>query len=122
MVLGSYEIQKLKSFYEEVGRHYKALLAIDVKAADNQATTVPKLMNKIPVQVRIKLTQEKEENKDLTMDGLVNGLRRTVKILENYGVQTREQQQEVRRPHNRRPRTTSEASWTKNTPHGDTLI
>ena len=122
--LGSYEIQKMKRLYEEVESHYKALLAIDVKPEGYEATMVPKLINKIPVQVRIKLTEEKDENEDLNMDEVVSGLRKTVKVMEKCGVQPRDhQQQEIRRSRDRRP-TSIDVSWTKrnNVPSGATLI
>ena len=51
------------------------------------ATMVPKLLEKLPVDVRIKLNETKDENQDLKIDELVEELRKIVKIREKGGVQ-----------------------------------
>eukprot|EP00112_Aurelia_sp_Birch-Aquarium-sp1_P015934 Seg357.4 transcript_id=Seg357.4/GoldUCD/mRNA.D3Y31 product="hypothetical protein" protein_id=Seg357.4/GoldUCD/D3Y31 len=85
-VHNNFDVQKLKRLYEELESHYKALLAIGVQPWEYGTTLVPKIMNKLPLDVRIKLTQQKEENEDISMEEVVDGLRKTVKVLEKCGV------------------------------------
>ena len=86
-VYNTYEVNKLKRLYEEVECHFKALQTINVKSSEYSATIVPKILKKLPVEVRIKLNEGKGENDDLMMEELVDGLRRVVKVLEKCDVQ-----------------------------------
>ena len=54
------------------------------------ATIVPKLLEKLPTDVRIKLSETKDENEDLKIDELVEELKKIVKIQEKSGVQLKE--------------------------------
>ena len=46
------------------------------------ATMVPNLLEKLPMDIRIKLNETKDENEDLKIDELVEELRKIVKIRE----------------------------------------
>ena len=54
------------------------------------ATMVPKLLEKLLMDVRIKLNETKDQNEDLKIDELVEELRKIVKIREKSGVQLKE--------------------------------
>ena len=86
-VLNSRDVPRLKRLYEDVESHYKALLAVNVMPHEYMATMVPKLLEKLPIDVRIKLSETKDENEDLKIDELVEELRKIVKIREKSGVQ-----------------------------------
>ena len=58
------------------------MLAENVMPHEYTATMVPKLLEKLPVDVRIKLSETKDENEDLKIDELVEELRKIVKIRE----------------------------------------
>ena len=51
----------------------------------------------MPIDVRIKLNETKDENEDLKIDELVEELRKIVKIRENSGVQLKENFGEIKR-------------------------
>lgn len=76
MITNAYEIQQLKRFYEELECPYKALLAINVRPEEYSTTMVPKIIGKLPMEVRVKLTEQQDENEDLSIEELVEGLRR----------------------------------------------
>ena len=61
------------------------------------ATMVTKLLEKLPMDVRIKLNETKDENEDLEIDELVEELRKIVKIREKSGVQLKENFGEIKR-------------------------
>ena len=61
------------------------------------ATMVPKLLEKLPMDVRIKLNETKDENEDLKIDELVEELRKIVKIREKSEVQLKENFGEIKR-------------------------
>ena len=89
-VSNSRDVPRLKRLYEDVESHYKASLAVNVMPHEYTATMVPKLLKKLPMDVRIKLNETKDENEDLEIDELVEELRKIVKIREKSGVQLKE--------------------------------
>eukprot|EP00794_Sanderia_malayensis_P002436 gene2436-biopygen1319 len=120
-VNSTFEVVKLKRLYEELESHYKALLAINVSPSEYEATIVPKVLSKCPMQVRIKLTEEKEENEDIRMEELVNGLRKTVRVLERCGARDKSLQAEGERLQEKRD--SRKAPWYRNnTPSAATLL
>ena len=96
-VSNSRDVPRLKRLYEEVESHYKALLAVNVMPHEYTATMVPKLLEKLPMDVRIKLNETKDENEDLKIDELAEELRKIVKIREKSGVQLKENVGEIKR-------------------------
>ena len=56
------------------------MLAVNVMPHEYMATMVPKLLEKLPIDIRIKLNETKDENNDLKIDELVEKLRKIVKI------------------------------------------
>ena len=86
-VSNSYDLQKLKRFYDELECHVKALAAIGVQSVEYATTMVPKIISKLPMEIRIKLTEGQEENEDLPVNELLEGLRRAIKVMEKCGVQ-----------------------------------
>ena len=84
-VSNSRDVPRLKRLYEDVESHYKALLAVNVMPHEYTATMAPKLLEKLPMDVRIKLSETKDENEDLEIDELVEELREIVKIREKMG-------------------------------------
>ena len=96
-VSNSRDVPRLKTLYEDVESHYKALLAVNVMPYEYTATMVPKLLEKLPMDVRIKLNETKDENEDLKIDELVEELRKIVKIREKNGVQLKENFVEIKR-------------------------
>ena len=96
-VSNSRDVPRLKTLYEDVESHYKALLAVNVMPYEYTATMVPKLLEKLPMDVRIKLNETKDENEDLKIDELVEELRKIVKIRERSGVQLKENFVEIKR-------------------------
>ena len=99
----SYDLEKLKRFYDELECHVKALAAIDVRPEEYTTTMIPKIISKLPVNIRIKLTEGQEENEDLKVQELLEGLRKSIKVMEKYGVQMKAQsehgRQFERKPH-----------------------
>ena len=96
-VSNSRDIPRLKRLYEDVESHYKALLAVNVMPHEYMATIVPKLLEKLPIDIRIKINETKDENEDLTIDELVEELRKIVKIRGKRGVQLKENFGEIKR-------------------------
>eukprot|EP00795_Rhopilema_esculentum_P004003 gene4003-20147_t len=89
VVNNSYELQRLKRFYEEVECHYKALSPINVRPEEYSTTMVPKILGKLPMDICIELTEGQEENEDVEMAGLVEGLRKCIKVMDKCGIQER---------------------------------
>ena len=87
MISHSYDLQKLKRFYDELECHVKALAAIEVKPEEYATTMIPKVISKLPVDIRIKLTEGQDENEDLSVMELLEGLRKSIKVMEKCGVQ-----------------------------------
>ena len=79
-VSNSRDVPRLKRLCEDAESHYKALFAVNVLPDAYKATMVPKLSEKLPMDVRIKLNGTKDENEDLKIDELVEELRKVVKI------------------------------------------
>ena len=96
-VSNSRDVPRLKRLYEDVESHYKALLAVNVMPHEYTTTMVPKLLEKLPMDVRIKLNETKDENEDLKIDELVEELRKIVTIREKSGVQLKENFGEIKR-------------------------
>ena len=88
---------RLKRLYEDAESHYKALLAVDVMPHEYTATMVPKLLEKLAIDVRIKLSVTKDENEDQKIDELVEELMKTVKSREKSGAQLKENFGEIKR-------------------------
>ena len=86
MISHTYDVQKLKRFYDELECHIKALAAIDVKPEEYATTMIPKVISKLPVDIRIKLTEGQDENEDLSVVELLEGLRKSIKVMEKCGV------------------------------------
>ena len=86
-VSNSYDMEKLKRFYDELECHVKALAAIGVQPVEYATTMVPKIISKLPMEIRIKLTEGQEENEDLPVNELLEGLRKVIKVMEKCGVQ-----------------------------------
>ena len=70
-VSNSRAVPQLKRLYGDVESHYKALLAVNVMPHEYTATVVPKLLEKLPMGIQIKLNETKDENEDLKIDELV---------------------------------------------------
>ena len=123
VITNTYEMQRLKRFYEELECHYKALLAINVRPEEYSTTMVPKIISKLPIEVRIKLTEQQDENEDLSIGELVEGLRRSVKIMEKCGVQIKERAQGQQKPMQERRRPQQEGHSFRGTiSSGATLV
>ena len=54
VVDNSYELQRLKRFYEEVECHYRVLSAINLRFEEYSTTMVPKILGKLPMDICIK--------------------------------------------------------------------
>eukprot|EP00794_Sanderia_malayensis_P003854 gene3854-biopygen3283 len=85
-ISNSYELYRLKRFHEEVECHVKALTAIGVSQMEYSMTMVPKVLGKLPFEIRMRLTENQDEDDDLTMMQLIEGLRRCVRVMEKCGV------------------------------------
>lgn len=106
MISHSYDAQKLKRFYDKLDCHIKALAAIDVKPEEYATTMISKVISKLPVALRIKLTEGQDEHEDLSVVELLEGLRNSIKVMEKCGVQMKTPS-EYRKPLQRKPQKTS---------------
>ena len=74
-VNNSDNLQKLNRFFNELECHVKALAAIRVQQGEYATTMVLKNISRLPMEIRIKLTQGQEENKDLPVNEQLEGLK-----------------------------------------------
>ena len=89
-VSNSRDVPRLKRLYEGVESHCKALLVVNVMPHEYTTTMVPKLLEKLPMDVRIKINQTMDENEDLKINEMAEELREIVRIREKSGAQRKE--------------------------------
>ena len=81
-VSNSRDVPRLKGLYEDVESHCKTLLVVNVMPHEYSTTMVPKLLEKLPMDVRIKINQTMDENEDLKINEMAEELRKIVRIRE----------------------------------------